>query len=227
MWKFIPEAGTRVTTLESGETQGDLLRPGPVAAPPRERTRRMRIEKTPWPGVPRIWLLNVTKPPMDDVQVRRAINYAVDKDAFLATVYKGIGAEGLRAAHRGDARRPRADARPIPFDRGQGQGPARRGRLAAGRRRHPHQGRPAARDRPQRHRVRRRRRSDGAAHPVLAARGRHRRQDQGPGAAALVRGQLSLRHPRAGHVPALHRSRRPLLALPLARWSAPTSTGRA
>jgi peptide/nickel transport system substrate-binding protein len=51
----------------------------------------MRVEKMPWPGAPRIWLLNVTKPPMDDVRVRRAINYAVDKEAFVATVYKGIG----------------------------------------------------------------------------------------------------------------------------------------
>ncbi len=49
----------------------------------------MRVEKLPWPGAPRIWLLNITKPPLDDVRVRRAINYAVDKDAFLATVYKG------------------------------------------------------------------------------------------------------------------------------------------
>ena len=45
----------------------------------------------PWPGAPRIWLLNVTRPPTDDVRVRQAINYAVDKEAFLATVYKGTG----------------------------------------------------------------------------------------------------------------------------------------
>jgi peptide/nickel transport system substrate-binding protein len=44
----------------------------------------------PWPGAPRIWLLNTTKPPTDDVRVRRAINHAVDKEAFLATVFKGL-----------------------------------------------------------------------------------------------------------------------------------------
>ena len=88
IWKFIPEAGTRVTTLESGETQGVYNVPA-QSLPRLEANTALRIEKAPWPGVPRIWLLNVTKPPMDDVKVRRAINYAIDKDAFLATVYKG------------------------------------------------------------------------------------------------------------------------------------------
>src|SRR5215471_17836091 len=90
VWKFVPEAGTRVTTLESGETQGIYLVPA-QSLPRLEKNTAVRVEKMPWPGVPRIWLLNVTKPPTDDVKVRRAINYAVDRDAFLATVYKGTG----------------------------------------------------------------------------------------------------------------------------------------
>ena len=89
VWKFIPEAGTRVTTLESGETQGIYLVPA-QSLPRLEKNTSLRVEKMPWPGVPRIWLLNVTKPPLDDVKVRRAINHAVDKDAMLATVSKGI-----------------------------------------------------------------------------------------------------------------------------------------
>lgn len=89
VWKFIPEHGTRVTTLESGETQGIYFVPAQALARI-EKNTAMRVEKAPWPGVPRIWLLNVTKPPMDDVRVRRAINFAVDKEAFVTTVYKGI-----------------------------------------------------------------------------------------------------------------------------------------
>jgi peptide/nickel transport system substrate-binding protein len=68
----------------------------PAQALPRlEKNTALRIEKAPWPGVPRIWLLNTTKPPMDDVKVRRAINYAIDKEAFLATVYKGTGLKAI------------------------------------------------------------------------------------------------------------------------------------
>jgi peptide/nickel transport system substrate-binding protein len=94
VWKFVPEAGTRVTTLESGETQGIYLVPS-QALPRLEKDSNFRVEKLPWPGAPRIWMLNTTKPPLDDLRVRQAINYAVDKDAFLATVYKGTA---VRAA---------------------------------------------------------------------------------------------------------------------------------
>jgi peptide/nickel transport system substrate-binding protein len=89
VWKFVPEMGTRVTTLESGETQGIYFVPA-QALPRLEKNPAIRIEKMPWPGVPRIWLLNTTKAPLDDVRVRRAINHAVDKEAFLATVFKGL-----------------------------------------------------------------------------------------------------------------------------------------
>jgi peptide/nickel transport system substrate-binding protein len=120
VWKFIPEAGTRVTTLESGETQGVYNVPA-QSLPRLEKNTAVRIDKAPWPGVPRIWLLNVTKPPMDDVRVRRAINHAIDKDAFLATVYKGTGLKAtspltalmlddpsLKAAYPFDAARAKA-----------------------------------------------------------------------------------------------------------------------
>ena len=119
VWKFIPEPGTRVTTLESGETQGIYLVPA-QSLPRLEKDPGIRVEKLPWPGVPRIWLLNTTKAPFDDVRVRRAVNFAVDKDAFLATVYRGTGLKAfapltavmlddpaLRQAYRSIPRRPR------------------------------------------------------------------------------------------------------------------------
>ena len=50
VWKFVPEAGTRVTTLESGETPGHLFRARPGAARAWRRTRAMRVEKLPVAG---------------------------------------------------------------------------------------------------------------------------------------------------------------------------------
>src|SRR5260370_21186908 len=114
VWKFIPEPGTPATTLESGETQGISLVPA-QSLPRLEKDASVRVEKLPWPGVPRIWLLNTTKAPFDDVRVRRAVNFAVDKDAFLATVYRGTGLKAfapLTAAMPDDPARRQAR----PFD---------------------------------------------------------------------------------------------------------------
>ena len=35
--------------------------------------------------------MNVTKKPLDDVRVRRAVNMAIDKQAILKAVYQGAG----------------------------------------------------------------------------------------------------------------------------------------
>src|SRR5438094_7859822 len=120
VWKFVPEAGTRVTTVETGETQGIYLVPA-QALSRLEQNKELRVERMPWPGVPRIWLLNVTKPPLDDLRVRQAINYAVDRDALLAPGYRGIALRafapltavmlddpGLRQAYPFDAAKAKA-----------------------------------------------------------------------------------------------------------------------
>lgn len=53
--------------------------------------KTMRVERVPYPGAPRIWVLNVTMPPTDDLKVRQAIEYGVNRDAFVESVYKGLG----------------------------------------------------------------------------------------------------------------------------------------
>ncbi|MCA1553949.1 MAG: ABC transporter substrate-binding protein, partial [Chloroflexi bacterium] len=94
IWKFIPESGTRVATLESGETQAAYAIPSQDLAR-LESSKDFTVAKKPWVGLPRIWSLNVTKPPTDDVKVRQAINYAIDKDAIVNTIYKGTGAKAI------------------------------------------------------------------------------------------------------------------------------------
>jgi peptide/nickel transport system substrate-binding protein len=90
VWKFVPEPGTRVTTVETGETQ--LINLVPSQDLPRlEKNKNLRIATVPWPGVPRIIMLNAQKPPTDERAVRQAINYGVDKDALVQTLFKGTG----------------------------------------------------------------------------------------------------------------------------------------
>ncbi|MCB1089080.1 MAG: hypothetical protein KDM63_18740, partial [Verrucomicrobiae bacterium] len=94
IWKFIPEAGTRVATLESGETQMATVIPS-QDLPRLEESDEINVISVPWVGAPRIWLLNVTLPPTDDVLVRQAINYGIDRDAIVNTLYKGTGAKAI------------------------------------------------------------------------------------------------------------------------------------
>ena len=92
VFKIIPEAGTRVTTIESGETQMISALNAPAAVLRRlESNTSLRVERNPYPGAPRIWMLNVTAPPTNDLKVRRALNYGVNRPAFVESVYKGLG----------------------------------------------------------------------------------------------------------------------------------------
>jgi peptide/nickel transport system substrate-binding protein len=92
-WKFVPEAGTRTTTVESGETQMVVVVVGQDLAP-LKANKDLKVAQQPWTGTPRIWLLNVTLAPTDDVKVRQAINYAIDKSAIVNTIYRGLGNPG-------------------------------------------------------------------------------------------------------------------------------------
>src|SRR6266699_964210 len=96
VWKFIPEAGTRVATLESGETQGIYLVPA-QSLPRLESSKDMRVDRMPWPGVPRIWLLNTTKPPLDEPSLRQAFAFdAAQARDLLGEAGWAPGADGIR-----------------------------------------------------------------------------------------------------------------------------------
>ena len=70
IWKFVPEAGTRTTTVESGETQMVDVVVGQDLSP-LESNKDLKIMKKPWTGAPRIWLLNVTLAPTDESRCGR------------------------------------------------------------------------------------------------------------------------------------------------------------
>jgi peptide/nickel transport system substrate-binding protein len=88
--KFVPEAGTRVTTVETGET--NLITGVPSQDLNRlEGSANITVTKFPWVGVPRILILNTTLAPTDDVNVRKAVSLAIDRQALVDTVFAGIG----------------------------------------------------------------------------------------------------------------------------------------
>ncbi len=92
IWKFIPEPATRQATISSGETQmiSTLGLPSAVLTD-LAGNKAMRVESNPYPGAPEVWLLNVKLAPTNDLKVRQALNYGVNRPAFVATTDKGLG----------------------------------------------------------------------------------------------------------------------------------------
>ncbi|CAN5521273.1 ABC transporter substrate-binding protein [soil metagenome] len=86
-WRIIAEAGTRASTLESGET--NLIEEIPPAQfESLSGNSSVTIYEQATLGCPRSIQLNCTKAPTDDKLVRQAINYAVDKTIITDVIFK-------------------------------------------------------------------------------------------------------------------------------------------
>lgn len=89
-FKFIAEASTRVTTVETGETNVIQTIP-PQDLPRFQGNDQFTVTSAPWMGIPRILMLNTALAPTDDVNVRRAVSLAIDRQALVDTVFAGVG----------------------------------------------------------------------------------------------------------------------------------------
>ena len=87
VFRVIPEASTRVAALLAGEV--DIIQ----AVPPElvdTLVQTPGIQVKTAPGTQPKWMeMNVNKPPFDDVLVRQAMNYAVDKQLIIEAIYGG------------------------------------------------------------------------------------------------------------------------------------------
>ena len=85
--EYIPDDNTRTLKLQGGET--DLIDFVPfsqvaaLGAQPNVKSQTFTIQQTAFV------ILNNSKPPLNDVKVRQALNYATDKDAIIKSVYFG------------------------------------------------------------------------------------------------------------------------------------------
>lgn len=89
VWRIIPERTTQIAELRTGGV--DLVvgvLPDQIRS--LEREPNVRVEVTP---IIRTMFLQLdpTTPPLDDVRVRQALNYAVDKEAIVNNILGGLG----------------------------------------------------------------------------------------------------------------------------------------
>jgi len=87
VFKVIPEASTRVAALLAGEV--DIIQAVPAElVDTLSQTPGIQVQGAA--GTQPKWIeLNVNAPPFDDVRVRQALNYAVDKELIVETIYGG------------------------------------------------------------------------------------------------------------------------------------------
>ncbi len=87
VFRVIPEASTRVAALLAGEV--DIIQAVPAELiDTLAQTPGIQVKTAP--GTQPKWMeMNVNQPPFDDVRVRQAMNYAVDKELIIEAIYGG------------------------------------------------------------------------------------------------------------------------------------------
>ena len=87
VFQVIPEASTRAAALLAGEV--DIIQALPAELiETLEADSNIQVKTAP--GTQPKWMeMNVNTPPFDDIKVRQALNYAVDKDLIVDAIYEG------------------------------------------------------------------------------------------------------------------------------------------
>ena len=89
VYRFIPEHQTRLATLEKGEIDVIGRAPGPDITRLRE-DKRFTVYLNMFKGAPTMFLVNASKPPTNEVAVRQAMLYAINREAVVKAVTFGI-----------------------------------------------------------------------------------------------------------------------------------------
>lgn len=96
VYQIITENATRTAALNSGQV--DLIMPTPDVDVANFRSNsKYVIQSTTVQGVPPSLMFNVAKSPTDDVKVRQALSYGIDRSGINKAIYSGdqILAEGI------------------------------------------------------------------------------------------------------------------------------------
>jgi len=113
IFRMMPDPTVRITALKAGEVQIVQQVPPDLAANLR-RDKNVQVKAVEGTRVYCVEL-NCAKPPFDDVRVRKAMNYAVNWDRILQTIYGGT-ATRLATAFLPSGFGFNPDLKPYPYD---------------------------------------------------------------------------------------------------------------
>jgi peptide/nickel transport system substrate-binding protein len=89
IYKIIPEDSARVTALQSGQVNFIDTVPT-VNFATIKSDPKFTVYSVQQPGIPYVYMLNTKRAPTDELAVRQAINYAIDKKAIIQTLYQDL-----------------------------------------------------------------------------------------------------------------------------------------
>lgn len=90
-FKPVPENGSRIAMLKTGEA--DFIYPMPTEQVAEVQAQKDIVIDKVDSTIVRYVTLNTMKKPFDNVKVRQAINYAINKEAYIKVVKSGLGAK--------------------------------------------------------------------------------------------------------------------------------------
>jgi peptide/nickel transport system substrate-binding protein len=90
VFQILPEAATRLTAFETGEI---LMAGEPPAldAIALGEAGTATVQNFAMPGIPAILMINTTKAPTDDINVRKAMILAINQDELAQTAFQSLG----------------------------------------------------------------------------------------------------------------------------------------
>ena len=90
IFRFLPEAATRLTAFQTGEILVASEPPALDAISLSEAGEGV-LETFAQPGIPAIMMINTEKAPTDDINVRKAMIHALNHEEFVQTVFQQLG----------------------------------------------------------------------------------------------------------------------------------------
>jgi len=86
VFKMIPDGATRTGTLQSGETDGvDSVAPKDVGV--FKDDSDYQVLNAAVPGIPNVLALNTEKAPTNELPVRQALNFGIDKQTIISSLF--------------------------------------------------------------------------------------------------------------------------------------------
>jgi peptide/nickel transport system substrate-binding protein len=87
-FRLVPDSSTRLATLETGEVHvAEEIPPEDVER--LKKDPRLKVLSRAIPGTCAQLMLNTTRPPLDDVRVRQALEYAVNQEELSRVLFRG------------------------------------------------------------------------------------------------------------------------------------------